>query len=172
MEIYHDGVPVYELPEYAVCKADEKKRNPLYMDVCPMGYEDCVDGCENYREEWQEREDDIMMDAINFLKEKKRMCALNVGCLNCPIGILNNKFGEPCRDFEKNHPEDAVAIIEKWSAEHPKKTRQSELLKAFPNAEIENGVAVACPKSLDKNVNCEPLNCDECTRKYWLEEVE
>lgn len=25
MEIYHDGVPVYELPEYAVCKADEKK---------------------------------------------------------------------------------------------------------------------------------------------------
>lgn len=56
MEIYHDGVPVYELPEYAVCKADEKKRNPLYMDVCPMGYEDCVDGCEEYDEEWEESE--------------------------------------------------------------------------------------------------------------------
>ena len=56
------------------------------------------------------------MDAIKFLKEKKRMCTLNVGCLNCPIGIRNNKSGEPCRDFEKNHPEDAVAIVEKWSA--------------------------------------------------------
>ena len=53
MEIYHDGVPVYVLTESAVCTADEKKRNPLFMDICPLGYEDCVDECEKYREEWK-----------------------------------------------------------------------------------------------------------------------
>ena len=52
MEIYHDGVPVYVLPEVAVCRADAEKRNPLDMDVCPMGYDSCVDVCEEYDEEW------------------------------------------------------------------------------------------------------------------------
>ena len=169
MEIYHDGVPVYELPEYAVCKADEKKRNPLYMDVCPKGYEDCVDGCEEYDEEWQESEDNIMMDAVKYLKERKRMCdSYNNMCDGCGFGKVPK-----CNRTEDDNPEKAVAIVEKWSDEHPKKTRQSELLKAFPNAEIENGIAVACPKSLDKNVECEPLSsCVECIRKYWLTEIE
>lgn len=175
MEIYHDGVPVYELPEFAVCTADEKKRNPLLMDVCPMGYEECVDGCENYREEWQEREDDIMMDAIKFLKEKKRMCTLMVGCLNCPISILNNKFGEPCRDFEKNHPEDAVAIVGKWSAEHPVKTRQSEFLKIVPDATIRNGILKLKPCEVNEEIKarCKEYDyCRDCRKEYWLAEVE
>lgn len=34
------------------CRADAEKRNPLDMDVCPMGYDSCVDGCEEYDEEW------------------------------------------------------------------------------------------------------------------------
>lgn len=29
-----------------------RKKNPLDMDVCPMGYDSCVDGCEEYDEEW------------------------------------------------------------------------------------------------------------------------
>ena len=76
------------------------------------------------------------------------------------------------RSYVYKDAEKCISIVEKWSAEHPVKTRQSELLKMFPDAEIENGIAVACPKSLDKNVECMPLNCDECTRKYWLAEVE
>lgn len=169
MEIYHDGVPVYELPEYAVCKADEKKRNPLFMDICPLGYEDCVDGCEEYDEEWQESEDNIMMDAVRYLKERKRMCdSYSNMCNGCGFGKVPQ-----CDQTEDDNPEKAVAIVEKWSAEHPAKTRQSELLKAFPSAEIENGIAVACPKSLDQNVECGiSSSCDECTRNYWLAEVE
>lgn len=112
------------------------------------------------------------MDAVKFLKERKRMCD-KYCCESCPISIMNNGTYEGCDYLGKNHPEKCVEIVEKWSADHPVKTRQSEFLKMFPNAEIENGVAAACPKSLDKNVECEPLSsCDECTRKYWLEEVE
>ena len=117
------------------------------------------------------------MDAIKFLKEKKRMCTLNVGCLNCPIGIQNNKSGEPCRDFEKNHPEDAVAIVEKWSAEHPIKTRQREFLKLFPNAKLDDEeIITICPKSIDGKLKsdevCYSMTCRQCRKEYWLAEVE
>ena len=113
------------------------------------------------------------MDAIEFMKEKKRMCKSYSGCTDsCLLRKPMYENGLTCLGYCFKYPEKAVEIVEKWSAEHPIKTRQSELLKAFPNAEIENGVAVACPNSLDRNVNCDPLNCDECTRKYWLEEVE
>ena len=116
------------------------------------------------------------MDAIKFMKEKKRMCALNVGCLNFPIGIRNNKFGEPCRDFEENHPEDAVAIVEKWSAEHPIKTRQSEFMKIFPDARVNSdGVIDIDPSHLNKKLEheCDHKydNCDDCYKDYWLSEV-
>lgn len=109
-----------------------------------------------------------MMDAVKYLKERERMCdSYNNMCDGCGFGKVPQ-----CNLTEKDNPEKAVEIVEKWSSEHPAKTRQSELLKAFPNAEIENGVAITCPKSLDKNVECETLNsCVECTRKYWLAEV-
>lgn len=56
MDIYQDGVPVYVLPDVAVCKADAEKRNPLDIDVCPMGYDVCIGGCEKYDEELEKRE--------------------------------------------------------------------------------------------------------------------
>ena len=110
-----------------------------------------------------------MMDAVKYLKERERMCdSYNNMCDGCGFGKVSK-----CNRPEEDNPEKAVEIVEKWSSEHPAKTRQSELLKAFPNAEIKNGIAVACPKSLDKNVECELLSsCVECTRKYWLAEVE
>ena len=113
------------------------------------------------------------MDAIKFLKEKKRMCTLMVGCLNCPISILNNKFGEPCGYFEKKHPEDAVAIVEKWSKEHPIKTRQSEFLKMFPNTKVSNGVISICPKHIDSEcgANCNE-DCTKCRQNYWFAEID
>ena len=115
------------------------------------------------------------MDALKYLKEIHRMCKLMKECTDCPFHGCGLTF--PCEGNEESaeykDAEKCISIVEKWSKGHPKKTRQSELLKMFPNAEIENGIAVACPKSLDKNVECELLShCDECTRKYWLEEAE
>lgn len=51
MEIYQDGVLVYVLPEGAMCKADEQKRNPLDIYNCTLGYEVCTGDCYQYEEE-------------------------------------------------------------------------------------------------------------------------
>lgn len=50
MKMKHDGIEIYCLPDGAKCCADDRKRNPLYIDQCPMGYEECCGDCEQYAE--------------------------------------------------------------------------------------------------------------------------
>ena len=77
------------------------------------------------------------MDAVEFLKEQYKMCeTLKPHCEECGLSYVNNKTDHVCGDFIKKHPEEAVAIVEKWSKEHPIKTRQSEFLKMFPDVLI------------------------------------
>ena len=111
------------------------------------------------------------------------MCeAMNSHCEKCGLSYTNNKTDRVCGDFIKRHPEEAVAIVEKWSKEHPRKTRQSEFLKMFPNAQIFEGVLKIEPCELiDSKLNSEECHsydefglsgCYECRKNYWLEEVE
>lgn len=128
------------------------------------------------------------MDAVEFLKESSRMCeAFNDNCKSkdgnnfyCGLRHESNKNGELCDEYIKNHPDKAVAIVEKWSKEHPRKTRQSELLKLFPRVCMAaDGVIGFCPEHLDSAFVC-PIKgrdsydseCGNCRKKYWLEEVE
>lgn len=50
MEMYHCEERIYVLPENAICKADEYKRNPLDIDNCPLGHEICTGDCYQYEE--------------------------------------------------------------------------------------------------------------------------
>ena len=121
------------------------------------------------------------MDAIKYFKEAVRMCKSSSGCENC---LFNKGFDEhpvfPCRSSlsckERVAIEKCVSIVEKWSAEHPMKTRQSEFLKMFPNADIRQGYLNVCPKGIDLNSlsedECAGLRCGDCRKKYWLAEVE
>lgn len=115
------------------------------------------------------------MDAVMFVKEWTRMCRSSKTCLSCSIG-KSAGVSTVCRNVVKEEPEKYVAIVEKWSAEHPMKTRQSEFLKMFPNAYIRNGIIRICPRKIDQNSitseECEELTCSECQKKYWLAEVE
>ena len=127
-----------------------------------------------------------MMDAVEFLKEKDRMCRtiLIVGgfvgrCDECEIG-KRRASGQTCDKYIVKHPEEAVAIVEQWAKEHPRKTRQSEFLKMFPRMSMTaDGIIAFCPDSMDSEFECprktrdniDPI-CGECRRKYWLEEVE
>lgn len=52
MEMYYEGVRIYVIPEGALCKADEQKRSPEDIDICPLGYEICTGECEKYDEEY------------------------------------------------------------------------------------------------------------------------
>lgn len=115
------------------------------------------------------------MDAVEYLKEKARMTQLcKIGCCNCELSSLKHSGYNDCLVFELANPEEAIAIIQKWSAKHPAKTRQIEFLKAYSDAEIlENGVIQICPKLIEKSkeFNCR-MSCDDCREKYWLAEVE
>ena len=92
------------------------------------------------------------MDAVKFLKENSRMCN-RMDCSNCPVSLNKNGTGRTCEDFSENYPEKYVAIVEKWSKEHPIKTRQSEFLKMFPNARMDgNGSVGLCPISVDSTI--------------------
>lgn len=101
------------------------------------------------------------MDAVEFLKEYKRMCESN-SCFP--------QINLPGANFESK-----VAEIEQWSKEHPVKTRQSEFLKIFPNAMSIDGVLTISPCRIDKNYSgaekCK-VCCSDCKRAYWLQEVE
>lgn len=122
------------------------------------------------------------MDAIKYLKTKQRMCAAHRReCKHCPLSLDNNGAELNCYIFQEHRPEEAVAAVEKWAAEHPAKTRQSEFLKMFPNALFDkHGVTNVYVCRIDKRYgdgdtneyNCHGVNCDDCRRKYWSEEIE
>lgn len=120
------------------------------------------------------------MDAVEFLKEKSRMCnTFNL----CDGGGYKEtcelyKEGLTCADYTNDYPEKAVEIVERWAKEHPRKTRQSELLKLFPRAEkAADGMVAFCPEDMDSKFVCPIKNggyrdqCIGCREKYWLEEV-
>lgn len=110
----------------------------------------------------------------NYFTEKRRMTkrtrrqGCKIKCSECPLSSQNNGTSEcmSCITFEVYHPEKAVAIVQKWSNEHPPKTYLSELLKHYPNAKLgENGVPMnMCPSPLGlKDLeDCGEKSCVEC----------
>lgn len=117
------------------------------------------------------------MDAFEFLKERKRMCNSYKGCGGCPLergdcGLNTSTSNEEC--------ERIVATVEKWSKEHPRKTRQSVFLEHYPEAELdESGVITICPAQLSddhRNIDgvCEnpSIACFECRQRFWMKEAE
>lgn len=112
------------------------------------------------------------MDAVKFVKTLGRMC--NAECIKCEFWKRRGKW-ESCNSWQKNHPEEAVAIAEKWAKDHPIKTRQSEFLKHYPGARIlVHGCLNACPMDVfsDTGINCNAQPCFECKKAFWLAEVE
>lgn len=117
------------------------------------------------------------MDALEFIKARNRFCKQQkYSCGSaCPLKdhicslATFNTFDETKAMIE---------LVEKWAAEHPAKTRQSELLKLFPEAKMDDeGVCKVCPAYVrlgdcDHDCPSPDTNCYDCRRKFWLEEVE
>ena len=106
-----------------------------------------------------------------------RFCKHNISnCKKCPLSHCGNNSGLGCSMFVKKHTDKANEIILKWIKEHPVKTRQSELLKAFPNVPIDYTVSSICPIDFDKFFDAEMCHCYKdcttCKKEYWLTEVE
>ena len=99
-------------------------------------------------------------------------------CFQCPLDQQNNSEREVCARFVSYHKDKANDIIVKWCDEHPIKTRQSEILKQFPKVRMEDGVIGLCPDEFERGFNCTvgylectQAECDECRKKFWLEEI-
>ena len=122
------------------------------------------------------------MDAVEYIKEAKRICKSRSVCRNvsgkCPLLDENGHCtatADICAADVIEKTEKAVQIVEQWAKEHPVKTRQSEFLKIFPNAKLGiNGVPAIRPCYIDSKycVDYDYLRkCGTCTRDYWLTEV-
>lgn len=105
------------------------------------------------------------MDAVKFLQERNRM--YESGAATPGIGLED--------DYD---PVIAVKVVEKWSAAHPRKTRQSVFLEQWPNAELDsNDVIVIDPCDINKTIyrkdnGCYNNKCDDCRHEFWMQEVE
>ena len=114
-----------------------------------------------------------MMDAVEFLKTLHRMCDRH--CTNCEFGKRLCGFVTSCTVWIETHPEEAVAISKQWAKEHPAKTRQSEFLKLFPEANVDQAECLYINRCqiLGKKVpECAGHTCSECRRAFWLAEAE
>ena len=106
------------------------------------------------------------MDAVEFIKQVRRM---------------GKQKGEAiCFKLEEKDAE-IVEKVEKWAKEHPVKTRQSEFLKMWPDAEIgDDGLPSVAPCQLYKDMEekdengvcCKNCGCAECRDDFWLKEIE
>ena len=115
------------------------------------------------------------MDALDFLKARKRMCEAT----NCNSCKLYHMQGSCCIAPEREKIEaceEAIAIVEQWAKEHPIKTRQSEFLKLFPGADVgeTDGCLTLNPCNVYEKMRkeCSIPKCSDCRRKFWLAEVE
>ena len=114
------------------------------------------------------------MDALEFLRERKRMCkSFGTSCDGCPL------HGGPCTNINRmndGYLERILVKVEQWSKEHPRKTRQSVLLEQWPNCMMnEDGVVMMCPRNVERMYVCDlsdSVECTDCRRKFWMQEVE
>lgn len=120
------------------------------------------------------------MDAVKYLKTKRRLCNAHTECRKCPLNITECGYaiGAPCGELERENVEELVRRVEKWAKEHPVETRQSRFLKEFPRTSAyTDGTIDICPRLMDKTLECKAsvdaeMECIECERKYWSEEIE
>lgn len=110
---------------------------------------------------------------VIFFKEWRRMCDSSHDCGCCVLG-MRDEFGvNRCKAHD--NPEFAVEVVQKWSDEHPVKTRLDDLLERFPNVSLDGeGIPCFSPSMLGY---CG--DCDRCRnwknpdiRNCWGEPVD
>lgn len=117
------------------------------------------------------------MDAVRFIKERTRMCeSFGDRCTGCPA----SNGGCAVSQESTLDATAQIAIVEEWSAAHPRKTRQSMFLEQYPEAVLdERGVVWICPRYFsasyrDSEMLCSHPErvCADCMREFWMQEVE
>ena len=124
------------------------------------------------------------MDVVKYFKKRKRMfnslgrksgVCNGVFCSDCPFSYTNNGKNLDCTNFEEEYPEKAIAIVEKWAAEHPQKTMLQDFLERYPNAPLDkiDGTPIICPYEIGYEERCLDRDCNDigCV-KCWNRPIE
>ena len=117
------------------------------------------------------------MDAIQFIKEKERMCKAYGSCVLCPA-CTGNECNVGLRSTVC--PEQQVNIVKEWADKHPHKTRQDVFLEQYPEALLDvNGLLDMCPapifishRLVGGGCRDPHKKCVDCKREFWMQEVE
>lgn len=107
----------------------------------------------------------------NYLREKARMTTNCEDCNNCPISFENNGEKINCCEFEAEHQSEAIAIIQKWSDEHPVMTNKEkfvQIMKDVFGVEINIPNVKCSPLGFYSGKNCISIICDDC-HAWWNE---
>ena len=116
------------------------------------------------------------MDAVEFLKERGRMCGDGKKCSICALSIDRNGTNNVCNIYQANYPQETVAIVEKWSAEHPAKSYLDvfrECMKpviTYPNDEFIIRNFCIMDTIEGKDMNCYYSEISQGCEKCWHSE--
>lgn len=112
------------------------------------------------------------MSEFNYLKEKRRMLdslgrthgdCFGVEYVDCPL--RKNKYVN-CAVLEMEHSDEAIAIVKKWSDEHPVKTILQDFLEKYPDAPLDSDIYPAiCPHRLGYEMKVS--DCSGQCAKCW-----
>lgn len=114
------------------------------------------------------------MDALKFMKERRRMCDYYSRCSECPRADEPNCNIEETSDEEL---ENFVNTVEQRSKDHPPRTRMQDFLEKYPDAEVlPDGQPVICCARLGYREYCgKGFSRDDCfsqCRDCWNMPVE
>lgn len=102
---------------------------------------------------------------VNYFAERQRMCRSGISCAKCPLENRNNGVGISCAPLEREYPDKAIKIVQKWSDEHPQKTYAEDFFEKFPNAPKEDdGTPKSCWRNIYGDGNCVDIShrCKMC----------
>lgn len=118
------------------------------------------------------------MDAKTFFEEAHRMCKAHKICTKCPLSCnVVCLFGGTPDNWTPEEIEEAAPIIEKWSHDHPRKTRLQDFLEKYPHAPMdEDRLPFLAPRSVGYCGNTPCFDCKKAKGKTtawcWEQEVE
>lgn len=105
------------------------------------------------------------MDALKFFKEFKRMCnhyqkSMCKGCRREKCACCDTDF------LDEMGLTELINDVEKWSKEHPQRTRLQDFLEKYPSAptETDGTPAICCIDLGYRKEVCDPIkeSCVDC----------
>lgn len=120
------------------------------------------------------------MDTVKFIEERNRMCkSFDAGCKGCPaFNVCEHELSCAVGQLSTLDATAQIAIVEAWSAAHPRKTRktrQDVFLERYPDIQIFK-YFLFCPQKVNRRYKpekgCDCTECTDCCREFWMQEVE